>query len=413
MNKKIIGLALGAAFIAVPLAIKFGGGAKPGREAELAKVEQKEIHPSILASGNLVYRQEVQLSSEVIGKVSEVLVKEGDKIERGQVLLRLDPSAYRAEVAQQQANRRSAEIAIERAQINVANQQRSLDRSRKLVQDKYIDMSKYDDAVHQMDLAKVELRASRETLQQASAMLTQSQERLAKTEVHAPISGTATAVQIKIGETAVASATSIAGSSLMTIADVASIMAEVNVDEADVARVARGQGAKVFPSAFPDKPVTGTVESVSMTPKLSPTAGARNYVVKLRLDDAGLALRSGMTCRVEIVVGGGSAKPVVPVQAVMTEETFGGKAASKNSNYVFAIVDGKAKKKTVEIGLADDANQEVLKGLAVGETIAVGPARTLHELRDGDAVSAAKAAPKDPKAPKDAKDTKVAAGTAP
>jgi HlyD family secretion protein len=72
----------------------------------------------------------------------------------------------------------------------------------------------------------------------------------------------------------------------------------------------------------------------------------------------------------------------------------------KNVNYVFAVVDGKAQKKQVELGLSDDANQEVTKGLAVGETVAVGPARLLHELRDGDAVTARKA------------DIKVASGAA-
>jgi HlyD family secretion protein len=254
-----------------------------------------------------------------------------------------------------------------------------------------------------VDLAKVELRASRETLEQASALLSQAREHLAKTEVRAPIDGTVTAVPIKIGETAVASATGIAGSSLMTIADVASIMAEVNVDEADIARVAVGQQAKVFPAAFPDQPVTGRVESVAMAPKamLGAQAQGRTYVVKLRLNDAKLALRSGMTCRVEIVVGNGAARPAVPIQAVLSEEIPGAKDKVKHTNYVFVVQDGKVKKTTVELGLSDDANQEVTKGVTVGQTIAVGPARLLRELHDGDAVTAKKA------------DVKVAEGAKP
>jgi HlyD family secretion protein len=329
----------------------------------------------------------------VIGKVAAVQVKEGEHVARGQTLLRLDPTVYLAEVAQQEANRRNAAIAIERAQINLDNQQRNLERAQRLYKDKFIDVTKYDDAVHQVDLAKVELRASRETLEQASALLSQAREHLAKTEVRAPIDGTVTAVPIKIGETAVASATGIAGSSLMTIADVGSIMAEVNVDEADIARVAMGQQAKVFPAAFPDQPVTGTVESVAMAPK-PPTPGAasqgKSYVVKLHLDDARLALRSGMTCRVEIVVGGSAARPAVPLQAVLSEESSTGKDKTKNVSYVYAVVDGKVKKKIVELGLSDDANQEVTKGLAVGDTIAVGPARLLRELHEGDPVVAKK-----------------------
>jgi HlyD family secretion protein len=276
MQRKFIAAAVVVAFFAVPVTIKLASGA-PKHEAELAAVQNREIHPTILATGNLVFRQEVQLSAEVIGKVAEVLVKEGDKVTRGQVLMRLDPTVYVAEVAQQEANRRNTAIAIERAQINLANQQRNLSRTERLYKEKFIDVSKYDDAAHQVELATVEVRASRETLDQATALLSQARERLAKTEVRAPISGTVTAVPIKVGETAVASATGIAGSSLMTIADVGSIMAEVNVDEADIARVAVGQTAKVFPAAFPDKPVTGQVESVGLAPKVA--SQGRSYVV--------------------------------------------------------------------------------------------------------------------------------------
>ncbi len=389
MNRKLIGLAVAAAFIAIPIGVKLLGSA-PKREAELVQVQKKEIRPAILASGNFVYRQEVQLSSEVIGKVAEVLVKEGDTIEKGQVLLRLDPSSYRAEVAQQEANRRSAQVSIERAQLNLENQQRNADRSRRLVQDKFIDASKYDEAVHQLDLARIDLRASREALLQAEALLSQARERLAKTEVRAPISGTAIAVQIKIGETAVASATGIAGSSLMTIANMDSLMAEVNVDESDIARVAAGQRARVFPAAFADKPIGGLVQSVSLTPKTG--AQGRSYTVKLRLDHSAEGVRSGMTCRVEIVTGSGGARPVLPIQAIMTADAPP-KEGEKAGNYVFAVVGGVVRKKVVEVGLADDANQEILKGLALGDTVAAGPIRTLHELHDGDAIKALASAP--------------------
>jgi HlyD family secretion protein len=387
MNRKIIGLIVVATVMGAPIAVKFSNF-KPKLKADLVKVQAKQIYPTILASGNFVYRQEVQLSSEVIGKVSEVTVKEGNKIEKGQVLLRLDPSSYRAEVAQQEANKRSAEVAIERAQLNIENQQRTLERARSLMAAKFIDASKFDEALHQMDLAKFELRASHETLQQASAILSQSRERLAKTEVRAPISGTVTAVQIKIGETAVASTMGIAGSSLMTIADVGSMMAEVSVDEADVARVALAQSARVFPAAFPDKPVAAIVESVSLAPKVS--SQGRSYVVKLRLLDSVLTLRTGMTCRVEIITGGGGSGPVLPIQAVQAMTAYSG---AKITHFVYAVVDGVVRKKIVEVGIADDTNQEILKGLAVGEVVIAGPARTLRDIHEGDNVTSLK--PKD------------------
>ena len=100
MRNKLIVAAVVAAFFVVPVAVKFGSS-KPKHEAELATVQKLEIHPSILATGNLVFRQEVQLSAEVIGKVAAVLVKEGDPVRQGQILLKLDPTVYVAELAQQ------------------------------------------------------------------------------------------------------------------------------------------------------------------------------------------------------------------------------------------------------------------------------------------------------------------------
>jgi HlyD family secretion protein len=393
-RKPLIVGALIALGLGVPVAVKFAG-ADSAQQVDVAKVEKRLIQPVILATGHLVFRQEVQLSAEVIGKVAEVLVKEGDMVKKGQVLMRLDPTVYEAEVAQQEANRRSAAIAIERAQINVANQQRSLERTARLYKEKFVNVSAHDEALHQADLARVELRASREHLGQASALLSQARERLAKTEVRAPISGTVTAVPIKVGETAVASATGIAGSSLMTIADVGSIVAEVNVDEADVARVAVGQSAKVFPAAFPDKPVRGTVESVAMVPKpaLPGAQQGRNYVVKLRLEEAGVPLRSGMTSRVEIATAGGTPRPAIPLQAVLNEERAEGKDKDKGEDetrhisYVFAVAGNQARRKEVTLGVSDDANQEIIKGLDAGERVVVGPARVLHKLRDGQRIA--------------------------
>ncbi len=412
MNKrKLIGIVVVAAVILVPVAIKFNSS-KPKLEVELAAVSKKEIQPSILASGNFVFRQQVQLSSEVIGKVSEVLVKEGDKIQQGQVLLRLDPTLIKAEVTQQRAIVRSAQVNIERAQLNVDRQQVNSDRSRRLAEAKFIDTSKYEDALHQLNVAKVDLHAARESMQQASASLDQALKRLDKTEVKAPISGTVTSVQIKIGETAVASATGMAGSSLMTIADVASIMAEVNVDEADVAKVAVGQKVKVYPAAFDDQAVAATVEEVSMAPKaaLAGASQGKSYVVKLRLAETVLGIRTGMTCRVEIITGGGSPKPVLPIQAILTgdsmkldkdsQDSKEGKAALKTAGVVYIVKDGIAKKKEVKVGIADDNNQEILSGVAEGEMVVVGPARVLRGLRDGDQVKELKPADKTSKDPK-------------
>jgi HlyD family secretion protein len=382
MKRALVGATVVIAFIAIPIAVKVSN-AKALIRTEQGLIELKHIQRTILASGNFAFRQELQLSSEVIGKVSQVLVNEGDKVVHGQVLLRLDPSSYRSEVAQQEANRRSAEIAIERSLLNVANQRRIVERSQRLAQAKFINISKYEEAKHEWELATVDRRASTEAFQQADALLALAKERLSKTEVRAPISGTVTAIQIKLGETAVPSATGMPGSSLLIIADVGGMMAEVNVDEADIGGVRPGQTARVFPSAFPDRPLEGTVERVSMTPKAGPQG--RTYVVKLKLKPNGLALRTGMTCRVEILFEGGKAAPVIPLQAVLTEPAGGPDA--RPSTYALAVVKGTVRKRALVLGMADDTKQEVLSGLAVGDIVVTGPPRILRELREGEAVA--------------------------
>ena len=158
---------------------------------------------------------------------------------------------------------------------------------------------------------------------QTEYSLKEAREQLAKTELKAPISGRVTALKIKVGETAVPSATSIAGSDLLVIADTSNLYAEVNVNETDVARVVPGQEARIVPAAFPDKSWKGTVESVAVSP--TQTAGqSKSYLVKIRLvHSSDLQFHTGMSCRAEILTQGAGAKPVVavPVQVVQYEES--------------------------------------------------------------------------------------------
>jgi HlyD family secretion protein len=387
MKRKMLGAGLAFVFLAVPVVIKMSA-AQDLKLVDMSAVSARTIQPAILASGNLAFGQEIRLSSEVIGKVSEILVREGQSVQRGDVLLRLDPSAYQAEVDQHESNRRSANIAIDRARLTVADQDVTLERDRQLLKANFIGMSKFDASSHALELAKVELRASQEAQQQAQALLSQARQRLAKTEVRAPITGTVTSLPIKVGETAVASATGIAGSSLMTIANVDDVLAEVNVDEADIARVAVAQKVRVYPSAFSDTPLAGTVEWIALEPKVG--TQSRTYVVKVKLAKTELKLRSGMTCRVEIVVGSSTPRPVLPLQAILTDAEPGTvKDARKATSYVLTVVNGTVRRQNVQLGIADDNNQEVLGGVKLGTLVAVGPPRLLRELHEGDRVAAA------------------------
>jgi HlyD family secretion protein len=228
-------------------------------------------------------------------------------------------------------------------------------------------------------------------LVQTEAQLKEARERLAKTEIRAPIDGKVTAVFIKAGETAVPSAMSIAGSDLMVIANTASMYAEVNVDEADVARVNVGQAASIVPAAFPDKSWKGTVEQVAISPK-SAAGQSKTYLVRIKLNEPRERFLPGMSCRAEISTRGtDSARTLaVPVQAVRYEDSDEVNKKSGKAS-VFIAQDGKALKRDVEPGAADDAYIEIVKGITSGERVVTGPAKVLRFLHDGDRVTVAPA----------------------
>ncbi|MEO3715879.1 efflux RND transporter periplasmic adaptor subunit [Roseateles flavus] len=383
-SKKWAAAAAIALVLVVPVGVKLARG-KQVKDVETEKVVLRAPSPSILASGTLVYESQVTLVPEIIARVNEVLVKEGDAVRKGQLLIRLEDESPRAETLQLQASLRQSELQVERQRVNLEALTVRAKRYAELRRHDLVEPTKYDEMQAQVDLAAVELRTGRETVKQAQAQLRQAQDRLAKTEIHAPIDGKVTLVSIKPGETAVPAAVSIAGSTLMTIADTRSTFAEINVDETDVARLSKGQGVRIVPAAFPDRAFRGRVEQVAMAPKQNP-GQSRSYPVRVKLENEGLPFHPGMSCRAEIAVSqSGEAKnPGVPVQAVHYESSEG--RDDKTRAFVFVMDNRRAVRRPVEIGLADDTFIEVTRGLKTGETVITGPAKTLRFLSDGEAV---------------------------
>ena len=402
MKRKTIVVGGLIALLCVPVAVKMLRP-EPARLVEVEKIAFHDIRSSILASGHLLYEEQVLLSPEVIGKVSTIFIKEGQQVTKGDLLMHLDDQSYRAEVAQQEAAVRQQRIAIEQQQLNLVNQESQFKRKIELYRVKMIADAAIDDARYAVDLAKIELRNSRSRLEQVEAILKQSNERLAKTNIRAPISGTITALNIKVGETAVASQVSIAGSSLMTIANTATMITEVNVDEADIGKVATGQEVAIHTAAYPDIAIKGEVLTIPLSPKQAVqgqgTSQARNYNIKVKLSDTKkLSLRPGMTCRAEIFTASSGKSLALPLQAVLSNNDESGelapkkgdskaKAEVKTEHYIFLNKDGKAEKRIVSIGASDDTQQEILTGVKAGESVITGPYKVLRHLKHGEKVS--------------------------
>ena len=366
--------------VAAPLTVKrFSGGG--GTEVELATAAQQDVRPSILASGTLAYRTEVALTAEVTARVQSIAVAEGDDVQKGQLLLRLDPETYNNVIAREEAGLRQNRISIERQRAVLALRKAQLERSEKLATANLIDRNRLDEDRNQYVLAEADLRSSEEALRRASAVVGDAREQRAKTEIRAPISGRVVDLPIEVGEVAIPSTASLAGAQLMKIADTSAIQAEVRVDEADIARIAPGQRADVFAAAYPERALPGRVEKIALTPTVD--GQGRSYEVTLSIvAPAELLLRSGMSARAVIFIGEGGKRLAVPVEAVVTE------TPDKNvvRRYVFREDAGRARKVEIRTGLSDDRWEAVESGLKEGERLVVGPPKVLRRLSDGERI---------------------------
>jgi HlyD family secretion protein len=385
MKKPLIVLAIVIGVIGLAVINSFRGGAEEKR-VETVVLGEQIIEASILASGTLTHEQEVRLTSEEIGKVKSLYVEEGDKVTKGQLVLEIDDEDHIAAVEQSQAAVRMQEIAIERARLRVENLDKQIERKRALFQKNLLDEDSFENLTHELALAKIDLDSNKESLVQRQAQLEQSQTRLAKTKVYAPIDGVVTSLDIEEGETAIAGTTNIEGSSLMTIADPASIQTEVYVDEADVANVAVGQRAEVVAIAYPDDPVSGEVTSVAVSAKQARGQQGLSFAVKIKVDhNDNVVLRPGMSCRAEIFTHGQQKVTAIPIKAITVEED---RSANEIRYFVFVSRNGKAERVEVKTGISDDEFQEIKEGLQLGDEVVVGPDAVLRHLVDGDNIEA-------------------------
>ena len=377
-NKKWLAAAIVVAVIALPIVIGKSKG-ESGLEVDISDVTAHEIRPTILASGVLAYRTEVNLTSELVAKVRSIEVEEGDIVQAGQLLMRLDPETYRNAIDREEASKRQSEISIQRQRVTLQLKATQFERSKKMLAAKMIDQNRFDEDKNQFELAQVELKSSEEALRRANAVLSEAREQMGKTDIRAPISGKIVSLPIKVGETAIPSTSSLAGAQLMQIADTSDIKAELKVDEADIAKIAIGQKTDVFAAAYPETPLAGKVEKIALAPSIEGQGRAYKVTISLEAQPK-LLLRSGMSARANIFLSDGSKKVAVPVEAVITEADEND--TKKFTQYVWLVKDGQAKKTVVIVGDSDDSWQAISKGVKQGDKVIIGPAKTVRQLQE-------------------------------
>jgi HlyD family secretion protein len=362
-----------------------------GERVVVMPVRAADLRSSILASGNLAFRQSVELRPQVIGQVVQTTVEEGDHVTRGQVVVRLDPSVYEAAVTQREAAVSQQKSAIAAQRVTVSNLERNLARNKDLFTKHVVSADAFDKLRSDLQVARLTLRSQESALAQAEAELSQARENRDKTVIRAPIDGLVTRLSTHVGETVVAG-TNIPGSSLMQIADPSEVLAEVDVDEADISHVHVGQSAEVHALAVPGRVLKGEVRFIRASADTDSGHQGHMFTTRIALSLAeGLSVRPGMSCRAEIFTDQRKGVLVVPVAAVLYERDETGKTGGKEQgerSYVMVDDQGVARKRPVTTGISDDTSIELVSGVKAAEQVITGPYLTLHHLRDGDPVLA-------------------------
>jgi len=435
-----------------------------GIEVETDTVRRRsELIAMVSAAGEIKPKEYVELQAEISGVITDLFVKEGDFVEKGSLLLKIDPVQTRAEaraqeallataesearnqlaqiavqktnVERDEANVRLAEVEVENANQNLSLAKRNFDRKQVLFKDKLISTELYDAAKNdlvnaenalaasearlaqaqaQLAVSKVVLEQARTSyegavsrIQQQQALLERSQDLLSKTVIRSPLSGVITQMNVEVGERAVPGTLNNPAATLMVIADLSVIEAEVEVDETDIVDVALGQRAVVKVDALPDTPLEGSVTEIGNSAiQTVSQEEAKDFKVVIQLKSPPDSLRPGLSCTGEITTAVREDVLAVPMQALavrefpvdesgaLIKEKVGGveekDPEQKREEFegVFRVVDGKAEFVPIETGILGDTEIEVLSGLTEGAEIITGSFQTLRDLSDGDSVKA-------------------------
>jgi HlyD family secretion protein len=395
--KKIV---IGAVVVLLLAAIVFasirGARGDKGATVYTEEVARRDVSQIVKASGELEPRIKVNISAHVIGKIDRLYVQEGDRIEKGKPFLRLEQQAYIAQRDQWAAQLRSAQTAVQQAQVSLADSRNKLNRAQRLQTEGITTREQLENAQLAEASARLQLDTAREAVQQTQANVVKAQDDLSKTTIYAPLTGRVITLNAKEGEVVVSGTMNNPASVIGTIADMSEILATVDVDETEIVNVKLGQTAVLKVDAVPSKEYHGKVVEVGSSGFSRPSQpDVTFFKVKILLDDPDPDLRASMSVRAEIHTSAHPASLVVPIQAVVEREpeAAGKKAGADKAEpikVVFVVEGGKVHQRTVTTGISDETHVELTSGGKPGEVVVTGPYRVLKELKDGDVVAVSK-----------------------
>ena len=349
-----------------------------GQQVFMEKVKSGPFRDTINASGLLIPRKKVSIMSDVMGKIVELLVKEGDIVKKDQILVRIDDRDLKSEVQRQEAGVRMAQIQVKNQKVSVDTASREFKRKKRLFENKLISVEAFEQVRSSLQGAELMLNQYEESVIQSRAILQKSEELLSKTVILSPMDGKITSLNKELGEQVIQGTVNIPGSVIMEVSDMSAIDLEVEVNEIEASRIRTGMLATLKLDALGDREFQGKISEIGQSAYRPQARDVSVFKIKIALLEIDVAMKPGMNGEAEITVQEKKRAIFIPIQAVRTGDN--------NKKFCFVMKDGKAVKKTVETELSNDANIEITSGLTGDETIITGPYRTLKNLKDGDKV---------------------------
>jgi HlyD family secretion protein len=407
MSKKKILIIVGVVVVVgVVVGLNATKSNQKGMIVQTEQVSSGDLEQNVAATGRVVPPTEVKISANISGQIDGIHVEEGDRVNKGDLLVELDRDRYEFAVRRSRAALAEAEARQVQARLDYERQEGLFKRE-------LISKAEFDGA----DAA---YKAAMHSTAQMQASLAEIEDNLSKCTIYSPIAGTVTDLTAKQGENVVIGTMNNPGTVIMVVSDLSVIEIEAEVDETDVAMVKVGQSVVVELDAFPDTTFEGRVQKIGNSAQISGFGSqdqATNFVVHVRLLDVVENIKPGMTSSVDITTNTRNDVLQIPIQAVVLrepkaeepdEETTGAetdagvavaaapaeeeKPKSKRDNKprelegVFVLKDGVAEFREIQTGIADQQNIEVVTGLAEDEEIITGSFRILRQLKDGDPV---------------------------
>ncbi|MCP4204078.1 MAG: efflux RND transporter periplasmic adaptor subunit [bacterium] len=367
---------------------------KKGPRVYGAEVERRSIARLVKASGEIDPRVKVNISAHVIGKIEKLYVEEGDEIAAGEPFLELEREAFTAARDSAAAQLAIAQSRSRQAEINLRDSELKLNRMRRLAEEQIASAEQLEQAELQYNSSELGLEQAREAVLQARAALDKAKDDLSKATIFAPLSGRVIELNAEEGEVVVSGTMNNPASVIGTIADLSEILAEVEVDETEVAFLELSQTAELKVDALPETSHGGSVVEIGSSGyEKRSQPDVTFFKVKVLLAAPDPALRPGMSVRAEIRTAEKEDVLVVPIQAVVDRPPLGDdgepEAAEEEVPVVFLLEgddEDRVRQVPVETGLTDPTHAEVIAGLEEGQKVVTGPYRALKDLDHEDDV---------------------------